>query len=78
VLENIKKEKRQIGVESAVDSFIKVAGWCDVNRRSGIMHEIGKIGGTASAQRASEQKAGVKKYEQKKAASAQQGTFVFS
>lgn len=72
ILSNAKR--KDLSVDTSLDSFMKVAGWCSPTRRVGIMHAIGEIGGTASTQRATRRKKN-KKVEQDRA---KQGTFSFT
>lgn len=59
VLANTKK--KNLGIETTLDSFMEVAKWCNHSRRPGIMQKIGKIGGNSSTQRAKKRNAAEKK-----------------
>jgi len=54
VLKNAKQ--RNCSIEAALNVFLKSATWCNPNRRSAIMQEVGKIGGKASVNRAKQRR----------------------
>lgn len=72
VLKEVGKGKQ--GTLIALEVFLKSAKWCNPNRRSSILREIGRIGGMASANRT---KLRLKK-ERQEAEKRRQGKFVFT
>jgi len=66
--------QNNLSVATALDIFLKSATWVNPDRRSAIMQEVGKIGGTASARKAGQRRKRKEEETEKK----RQGTFSFT